>query len=123
MEFTGTPEVDITFIELLEFEDIISLIDVYDKYVYSLILLDVKTRDQEYKDKLLTWFIEIIPKEYQVELIEYMIENNYKVSKPDMVGYNALILASRYGQQEIVRLLLDNLPDINIQELLLQTDR
>ena len=53
--FSGIFEIDLQTIKKLDFDDIVSLLQLYNNYIYSLVIEDFKIRDDEYKDKLYFW--------------------------------------------------------------------
>ena len=81
MDFTGDKQTDLQTISTYTVEQIKDILDEYDKYTYSLVLTNYSSRDQEYKNRLFRYIILInnIPEEFQVETIEYFLNNGANI--------------------------------------------
>ena len=79
MVLTGVSELDLDIINKLDFKAITNSLDEYNPDVYSLVLRDFITRDEDYQDQLFWWFgenNEKIPESELVNIFEYLIENS-----------------------------------------------
>ena len=89
----------------------------YDKDTYALVLVDYPTRDQDYKDGLFLWVLDVNPEllddEHYYEIIDFMLQNGADLHPSDFEINNFIANILHYNDERLLNLFIDYGMDVN----------